>query len=91
MINFDAELRQAKAGGLGRREWGEGGGGTFSAYANKEGSEQMHMLASYFITKTYLYNFDHLKPHFYKVKLAFTEVYTYFFLFLLKIYIVGTR
>ena len=26
------------------------------------------------ITKTYLYNFDPLKPHFYIVKLGFTEV-----------------
>ena len=28
-----------------------------------------------FITKTYLYNFDPLKPHFYLVKLGFTGVY----------------
>ena len=35
------------------------------------------------ITKTCLYNFDPLKPHFYIVKLGFTE-YTLFFLFLLK-------
>ena len=34
------------------------------------------------ITKTYLYNFDHLKPHFYIVKLGLTRVYI--FLFLLK-------
>ena len=27
------------------------------------------------ITKTYLYNFDPLKPHFYAVKLGFTGVY----------------
>ena len=27
------------------------------------------------IMKTYLYNFDPLKPHFYIVKLGFTEVY----------------
>ena len=27
------------------------------------------------ITKTYLYNFDPLKPHFYMVKLGFTGVY----------------
>ena len=31
-----------------------------------------------FITKTYLYNFDPLKPHFYTVKLGFTGVYTIF-------------
>ena len=30
------------------------------------------------ITKTYLYNFDPLKPHFYTVKLGFTEVYIIF-------------
>ena len=34
------------------------------------------------ITKTCLYNFDPLKPHFYTVKLG--HVYTLFFLFLLK-------
>ena len=36
-----------------------------------------------FITKTYLYNIDPLKPHFYIVKLGFTGVYITF-LFLLK-------
>ena len=36
-----------------------------------------------FITKTYLYNFDPLKPQFYIVKLGFTGVYI-IFLFLLK-------
>ena len=35
------------------------------------------------ITKTCLYNFDPLKPHFYIVKLGFTG-YTLFFFFLLK-------
>ena len=30
------------------------------------------------ITKTRLYNFDPLKPHFYIVKLGFTGVYTIF-------------
>ena len=35
-------------------------------------------LFSYTITKTYLYNFDPLKPHFYIVKLGFTGVYTIF-------------
>ena len=34
-------------------------------------------------TKTYLFNFDPLKPHFYIVKMGFTG-YTLFFLFLLK-------
>ena len=36
-----------------------------------------------YITKTYIYNIDPLKPHFYIVKLGFTG-YTLFFLFLLK-------
>ena len=36
-----------------------------------------------FITKTCLYNFDPLKPHFYIVKLGFTGVHI-IFLFLLK-------
>ena len=36
-----------------------------------------------FITKTHLYNFDPLKPHFYIVKLGFTGVYI-IFLILLK-------
>ena len=30
------------------------------------------------ITKTYLYNFDPLKPHFYIVKLGFTGIYIIF-------------
>ena len=30
------------------------------------------------ITKTHLYNFDPLKPHFYIVKLGFTGVYIIF-------------
>ena len=34
--------------------------------------------AAYDITKTYLYNFDPLKPHFYIVKLGFTGVYIIF-------------
>ena len=32
----------------------------------------------HYITKTYLYNFDPLKPHFYIVKLGFTGVYSVF-------------
>ena len=36
------------------------------------------MLKSLIITKTYLYNFDPLKPHFYIVKLGFTGVYIIF-------------
>ena len=34
--------------------------------------------SSLLITKTYLYNFDPLKPHFYIVKLGFTGVYIIF-------------
>ena len=33
------------------------------------------------ITKTCLYNFAPLKPHFYTVKLGFTEVYIIFLIF----------
>ena len=33
------------------------------------------------ITKTYLYNFDPIKPHFYKVKPGFTGVYIFFLIF----------
>ena len=38
------------------------------------------------ITKTYLYNFDPLKPHFYKVKLGFTGVYIIFLISAQNIY-----
>ena len=38
----------------------------------------MHLEAMAAITKTYLYNDDPLKPHFYIVKLGFTEVNTIF-------------
>ena len=37
----------------------------------------LHIL-KYDITKTCLYNFDPLKPHFYMVKLGFTGVYIIF-------------
>ena len=36
------------------------------------------MKTTWGITKTYLYNFDPLKPHFYVVKLGFTGVYIIF-------------
>ena len=42
-----------------------------------------HLIWGIDITKTYLYNFDPLKPHFYIVKLGFIGVYI-IFLFLLK-------
>ena len=35
-------------------------------------------LLFFYITKTYLYNFDPLKPHFFTVKLGFTGVYIIF-------------
>ena len=54
------------------------------ALSNKE-----RYVYNYTITKTYLYNFDPLKPHFYIVKLGFTGVYM-LLIFLLK-NIVGTR
>ena len=38
-----------------------------------------------FITKTCLYNFDNLKPHFYIVKLGFTGVYNIFLISALNI------
>ena len=41
---------------------------TFSTYHKKRKT----------ITKTYLYNFDPLKPHFYIVKLGFTRLYIIF-------------
>ena len=57
------------------------------------GTERMEALLFFYyyyftfheiITKTRLYNFDLLKPHFYVVKLGFTGIYIIFFLFLLK-------
>ena len=36
------------------------------------------LIMKYFITKTCLYNFDPIKPHFYIVKLGFTGVYIIF-------------
>ena len=41
---------------------------------NENFTEMLHFL----ITKTYLYNFDPLKPHFYIEKLGFTGVYIIF-------------
>ena len=38
-----------------------------------------------YITKTYLYNIDPLKPHFHIVKLGFTEVYIIFLISAQKI------
>ena len=38
----------------------------------------MKTIKSQYITKTCLYNFDPLQPHFYTVKLGFTGVYIIF-------------
>ena len=40
--------------------------------------ELIKHMQDYCITKTCLYNFDPLKPHFYIVKLGFTRVYIIF-------------
>ena len=58
--------------------------------SQREESVQGSSLAvTLFITKTGLYNFDPLKPHFYMVKLGFKGV-NIIFLILLKKQIVGT-
>ena len=44
-----------------------------------------------YITKTCLYNFDPLKPHFYKVILGFTVVYIIFLISVQNIEFVATR
>ena len=46
-------------------------------------SHKLNSISGEIIVKTFLYNFDSLKPHFYIVKLGFTGVYL-LFLFLLK-------
>ena len=43
-------------------------------------SGYLHLYFLQFIMKTYLFNFDPLKPHFYIVKLGFTGVYIIFFI-----------
>ena len=48
--------------------------GLFCMSANSKGSGETALI----ITKTCLYNFDPLKPHFYIVKLGFTGVYIIF-------------
>ena len=55
--------------------------GTRNICIYKEVDEEVHWLnlkTKEFITKTYLYNFDPLKPYFYIVKLGFTGVYIIF-------------
>ena len=46
-------------------------------------SNQIKQLCAY-TTKTRLYNFDPIKPHFYIVKLGFTGVYIIFLIFFAK-------
>ena len=41
-------------------------------------SKEDNEVCPFYITKTYLYNFDPHKPHFYIVKLGFTGVYIIF-------------
>ena len=52
--------------------------------------QQSPFCLTLYITKTYLYYFDPLKSHFYKVKLGFTGVYIIFLISAQK-QIVGTR
>ena len=54
----------------------------FSVYTKKI---PVRMLQLQNIMKTYLYNFDPLKPHFYIVKLGFTGVYIIFLISAQKI------
>ena len=42
------------------------------------GGNSVKKIFAFLIMKTYLYNFDPLKPHFYIVKLGFTGVYIIF-------------
>ena len=49
-------------------------------------SEVEIMTVDCIITKTCLYNFDPLKPHFYIAKLGFTGVYIIFLIFAQKQY-----
>ena len=58
-------------------------GGMENLYATTSPSLEDAKRTSERSTKTYLYNFDPLKLHFYIVKLGFTGVYI-IFLFLLK-------
>ena len=52
----------------------------FSVWVNRHDFEMKKLYLQYSfsnITKTRLYNFDPLKPHFYIVKLGFTGVHVY--------------
>ena len=57
---------------------GGGGGGIFRVNTVCQNYLKFPMKMKFYITKTYLYNFDPLKPHFYIVKLGFTGVYIIF-------------
>ena len=56
----------------------QGGSSMFSCF------EVSYAVFDLSITKTRLYNFDPLKPHFYIVKLGFTGVYIIFLIFAQK-------
>ena len=60
-------------------------------YLHQTGIKNIHVLTDTnpnhpksIITKTYLYNFDPLKPHFHIVKLGFTGVYIIYLIFAKK-------
>ena len=55
-----------------------GGHSSFVALLNSTSTILYAVLFYVIITKTCLYNFDPLKPHFYIVKLGFTGVYIIF-------------
>ena len=50
--------------------------------------QEYHCIKVFSITKTRLYNFDSLKPHFYTVKLGFTGVYIVFFFIFVYFYFI---
>ena len=64
-------------------------------YTSREGDIHINLViftdvaCTIYITKTYLYKFDLIKPHFYIVKLGLTGIYI-ILLILLKTLIVGT-
>ena len=61
-----------------------GGGVIFRVNTVCQNYLKFPMKMKFYITKTYLYNFDPLKPHFYIVKLRFTGVYIIFSYFCSK-------
>ena len=59
-----------------RERWGTNKDKTNAIYETTDAQTKKNYKRG--ITKTYLYNFDPLKPHFYIVKLGFTGVYIIF-------------